>query len=53
MTWRTTFHMVVGFMFLAMLLAVKPAWADKELDAQIKALEKEVAKIEPLKDQLE
>jgi hypothetical protein len=53
MTLRGTFHMVVGFMFLAMLLAVKPAWADQELDAQIKALEKEVAKIEPLKDQLE
>jgi len=53
MTWRATFHMAVGFVFLAMLLAVKPAWADKELDAQIKALENEVAKIEPLKDQLE
>jgi hypothetical protein len=50
---RGTFHIVVGFMFLAMLLAVQPAWADQELDAQIKALEKEVAKIEPLKDQLE
>src|SRR5918996_2707028 len=53
MTWRGTFHMAVGFVFLAMLLTVKPAWADKELDEQIKALEKEVAKIEPLKDQLE
>ena len=53
MTWRATFHMAVGFVFLSMLLAVKPAWADQELDAQIKALEKEVAKIEPLKDQLE
>jgi hypothetical protein len=53
MTWRATFHMAVGFVFFAMLLAIKPAWADKELDAQIKALEKEVAKIEPLKDQLE
>src|SRR5919109_3814262 len=53
MTWRATFHMAVGFVFLAMLFAVKPAWADKELDEQIKTLEKEVAKIEPLKDQLE
>src|ERR671918_2857235 len=53
MTWRATFHMAIGFVFLTMLLAVKPAWADKELDEQIKALEKEVAKIEPLKDQLE
>jgi hypothetical protein len=53
MTWRATFHLAVGFVFLAMLLAIKPAWADKELDEQIKALEKEVAKIEPLKDQLE
>ena len=53
MTWRGTFHMVLGFVFVAMFLAVKPAWADQELDAQIKALEAEVAKIEPLKDQLE
>jgi hypothetical protein len=49
---RGAFHLVVGFVFLAMFQAV-PAWADKELDEQIKALEKEVAKIEPLKDQLE
>src|SRR5688572_20888527 len=49
---RGTFHMAVGLVFLAMFLAV-PAWADRELDDQIKALEKEVAKIEPLKDQLE
>src|SRR6266508_1064403 len=50
---RGTFHIAVGFVFLAMLLTVKPAWADQELDAQIKALEADVAKIEPLRDQLE
>jgi hypothetical protein len=50
---RGTFHMAVGFVFLTMLLSVNPAWADRELDEQIKALEKEVSKIEPLRDQLE
>src|ERR671922_812259 len=49
---RGAFHLAVGFVFLAMFQAA-PAWADQELDEQIKALEKEVAKIEPLKDQLE
>jgi hypothetical protein len=39
---RGTFHMAVGLVFLAMFLAV-PAWADRELDDQIKALETEVA----------
>src|ERR671922_1806605 len=44
-----------GFVFIALLLGVVPASAQQseEIEEQIKALEKEVAKIEPLKDQIE
>src|SRR5919198_4402332 len=43
-----------GFVFIALLLGGVPASAQsEEIEEQIKALEKEVAKIEPLKDQIE
>src|SRR5919109_332214 len=43
-----------GFVFIALLLGIVPASAQsEEIEEQIKALEKEVAKIEPLKEQIE
>jgi hypothetical protein len=43
-----------GLVFIALLLGVIPAWAQsEEIEEQIRALEKEVAKIEPLKEQIE
>jgi len=54
MTWRGAFLMASGFVFLAILITVRPAWAQSEdIEAQIKALEAEVQKIEPLKEQIE
>ena len=51
---RRGFFLTVGVAFFASLLMVTPASAaNDEIEAQIKALEQEVSKIEPLKDQIE
>ena len=51
---RRGFFLTVGVAFFASLLMVMPASAaNDEIEAQIKALEQEVSKIEPLKDQIE
>jgi len=51
---RRGFFLTVGVAFFASLFMVTPASAaNDEIEAQIKALEQEVSKIEPLKDQIE
>ncbi len=51
---RRGLFLTIGAAFFASLLMVTPASAaNDEIEAQIKALEQEVSKIEPLKDQIE
>ena len=50
---RRGFFATVGLAFFALLLVAIPARAQDDIEAQIKALEAEVQKIEPLKDQIE
>ena len=51
---RRGFFFTIGVAFFASLFMVKPASAaNDEIESQIKALEAEVSKIEPLKDQIE
>ena len=50
---RRGFFVTFGLAFFALLLVAIPARAQGDIEAQIKALEAEVSKIEPLKDQIE
>ena len=50
---RRGFFVTAGLTFFALLLVAMPARAQNDIEAQIKALEAEVSKIEPLKEQIE
>jgi hypothetical protein len=50
---RRRFFLTLGAALFASLMAAMPASAQEDIEAQIKALEAEVSKIEPLKDQIE
>jgi len=53
MTKRGKFFTAISFGLAASLAAIWPAQAQSDIEEQIKALEAEVQKIEPLKDQIE